>query len=165
MASFHTKTFAVQDNYYTPKSAWEAIQDYIPLQAVIWEGFTGNGHSAEFLRDLGFEVISNEEDFFENNHGDIVVTNPPFSKKRQVFQRLKELDKPFIVIAPVSMIVTKYFRETFENGEIQIIIPRRRIQFLNDDENGNPIRINKCNFDCFYYCYKMNLPNDITWLK
>ena len=24
---------------------------------------------------------------------------------------------------------------------------------------------NACNFDCFYYCYKMNLPRDIVWLE
>jgi hypothetical protein len=24
---------------------------------------------------------------------------------------------------------------------------------------------NQCNFDCFYYCYKMNLPRDIIWLE
>ena len=23
---------------------------------------------------------------------------------------------------------------------------------------------NKCNFDCFYYCWRMGLPQDITWL-
>ena len=82
-----------------------------------------------------------------------------------MFERLKELDKPFIVIAPVSTIVTKYFRETFDDGEIQIIIPRRRIQFITIDEEGSPHTPNRCNFDCFFYCYKINIPNDITWLK
>ena len=24
---------------------------------------------------------------------------------------------------------------------------------------------NRCNFDCFYYCWKMNLPRDIVWLN
>jgi hypothetical protein len=23
----------------------------------------------------------------------------------------------------------------------------------------------KCNFDCFYYCWKMALPRDIIWLE
>ena len=165
MASFHTKTFTKNDEYMTPKSAWEAIQDYIPKDKIIWEGFAGAGSSAQFLTELGFEVESYDEDFFENNHGEVIITNPPFSKKRQVFERLKELDKPFIVIAPVSTIVTKYFRETFDDGEIQIIIPRRRIQFITIDEEGSPHTPNKCNFDCFFYCYKINIPNDITWLK
>jgi hypothetical protein len=31
-------------------------------------------------------------------------------------------------------------------------------------KNGNE-QTNKCNFDCFYYCYKMNLEKDIIWLE
>ena len=95
MASFHTKTFTKHDNYMTPKSAWEAIQQFIPNDKVIWESFAGNGNSSKFLTELGFDVICKEEDFFEVDYGDIIVTNPPFSKKKEVFTRLKELGKPF----------------------------------------------------------------------
>jgi len=24
---------------------------------------------------------------------------------------------------------------------------------------------NACNFDCFYYCYKIGLPSAMTWLE
>ena len=37
--------FDVNDEYFTPKSAWEAIKDYIPKDKVIWEAFYGNGTS------------------------------------------------------------------------------------------------------------------------
>jgi len=39
MAGFHTKTFTKHDDYMTPKSAWEAIKQYIPKNKVIWEPF------------------------------------------------------------------------------------------------------------------------------
>jgi len=150
----------------TPKSAWEAINHIIPKDKVIWEAFAGNGNSAENLRDLGYEVICKEEDFFEVNYGDIIITNCPFSKKKEVYQRLKELNKPFIVICPTSMLMTNYIRELFNNQKIQIIIPRKRIQFIKTDDQGNLLKQeNKCNFDCFYYCWKMNLPFDINWLE
>jgi hypothetical protein len=74
--------------------------------------------------------------------------------------RLYELDKPFILIFPSSKINTQYFRK-WKNKNLQIIIPRKRIQFI---KNGNELH-NKCNFDCFYYCYKINLPKDIIWLE
>ena len=158
MAGFHTKTFLKHDDYMTPKYAWENIQQYIPKDKVIWEAFMGDGKSGEYLEELGFDVIHNDNDFFESNEGDIVVSNPPFSKTKDVITRLKELDKPFILILPSSKINTQYFR-LFKN-QIQIIIPRNRIQFV---KNGNELQ-NKCNFDCFYYCYKMNLKKDIIWL-
>ena len=49
---------------------------------------------------------------------------------------------------------------------IQIIIPRRRIHFdkLVDGKKPEDF-INRCNFDCFYYCYKMKLDRDIVWLE
>ena len=163
MAGFHTKTFLKHDCYMTPKSAWENIKQYIPKDKIIWEAFMGDGKSGEYLTELGFNVIHNDNDFFLSNEGDVLVSNPPFSKSKEIMYRLKELDKPFILILPCSKISTQYFRENFKDTDnpLQIIIPRKRIQFV---KNGNETQ-NKCNFDCFYYCYKMNLERDIIWLE
>ena len=168
MAGFHTKTFIKHDDYMTPKSAWENIVDYIPKDKVIWEAFYGDGKSGEYLTELGFNVIHEEKDFFTNDLGEIIVSNPPFSKKKEVLTRLKELDKPFIMIMPCSTLTTQYFRKLFADGEnrIQIIIPRKRIHFVKLINGKKPENWkNACNFDCFYYCYKMNLPNDMVWLN
>jgi hypothetical protein len=161
MAGFHTKTFIIHDDYMTPKYAWENIKHIIPKDKVIWEAFYGDGKSGTFLEEMGFNVIHKEVDFFENNLGEVVISNPPFSKAKEVLKRLKELDKPFILILPSSKINTQYVRENYKNQGLQIIIPRKRIQFI---KNGNELQ-NKCNFDCFYYCYKMDLPKDIIWLE
>lgn len=163
MAGFHTKRFLKHDDYMTPKSAWENIKDYIPTNKVIWEAFYGDGQSGKDLESLGFSVIHEPIDFFENNHGDIIVSNPPFSKIKKILERLKIIDKPFIFILPSSKIATNYFREWA--GKIQIIIPRKRIHFKKKVNGVVPDNWkNMCNFDCFYYCYKMNLPRDIIWL-
>jgi len=164
MAGFHTKTFTIHDDYMTPKYAWENIQHLIPKDKQIWEAFYGDGTSGSYLKELGFDVIHDKVDFFENNLGDIIVSNPPFSKSKMVFQRLAELDKPFIMIMPASKIFTSYVRENFKNKKLQIIIPRKRIHFIKL-EDGKPVESkSSCNFDCFYYCYKMGYENDIIWL-
>jgi len=164
MAGFHTKTFLKHDDYMTPKYAWEHIQHLIPKDKVIWEPFYGDGTSGTHLRELGFEVIHRPIDFFENNLGDIIVSNPPFSQSKQVMSQLKKLDKPFIMILPSSKINTSYIRENYKNTELQIIIPRKRIQFIKLVDGETQTK-NACNFDCFYYCYKMNFPKDIIWLE
>jgi hypothetical protein len=165
MAGFHTKTFLKHDDYMTPKYAWENIKQFIPKDKIIWECFYGDGNSGKYLQELGFKVIHEEIDFFNNNKGEIIITNPPFSKTKEVLARLELLDKPFIIILPCSKINTSYFRQ-WKNKNIQIIIPRKRIHF-NKLVNGKiPENLkSSCNFDCFYYCYKMNLPNDIVWLE
>lgn len=166
MASFHTKTFLKHDDYMTPKSAWYNIKEYIPKDKIIWECFYGDGNSGRYLQELGFNIIHEPIDFFENNKGDIVVTNPPFSKVPAILERLVSLNKPFIMIMPSSKINTQYVRKLFKNNDIQIIIPRKRIHFekLIDGKKPDEWK-NACNFDCFYYCWKMNLPKDIIWLE
>ena len=164
MATFQHKTFIKHDDYMTPKYAWENIQKFIPKDKVIWESFYGDGKSGTFLQELGFNVIHEPIDFFEENKGDIIVSNPPFSLSKEVMIRLYELDKPFILIFPSSKINTQYFRKWKDKG-IQIIIPPKRIQFEKIVNGETKEQKNSCNFDCFYYCYKMNLEKDITWLE
>lgn len=167
MAGFHTKTFLKHDDYMTPKSAWDNIKQFIPKEKVIWEAFYGDGKSAEYLRELGFSNVIHEPiNFFDNDLGDIIVSNPPFSLAKEIMPKLSELDKPFILIMPSSKIFTSYMRDNFMDKKIQIIIPRRRIHFEKLVDGKVPENYKSgCNFDCFYYCYKMNLKNDITWLE
>jgi hypothetical protein len=149
----------------TPKYTWENIIEYIPKDKVIWECFYGDGKSGEDMIELGLNVIHEPIDFFKENRGDILVSNPPFSKKQEVFTRLKLIDKPFIMICPSSMINTKYIRELFsDSNHLQIIIPKKRIQFIKRKDGENVLN-GRCNFDCFYYCYKMNLDKNIIWLN
>ena len=173
MAGFQTKTFAKHDDYMTPKSAWENIQQFIPKDKVIWEAFYGDGTSGKHLQELGFDVICEDVDFYKEERGDIIVTNPPFSDCKNVFTRLAILDKPFIMILPVSKMSTTYFRDWLEevealhpeiDNQIQLIVPKKRIQFIKMI-NGKRVDLKTtCNFDCYYYCHRINLPKSIIHL-
>ena len=168
MAGLHTKSFIKHDDYLSPKSAWKDIRHLIPNDKVLWEAFYGDGKSGQYLRELGFDVIHDPIDFFENDKGEVVISNPPFTIKKEVFTRLVALGKPFIMISPCSMINTQYIRRLFStsNYPLQIIIPRKRIQFEKLVDGIVPSGWKSdCNFDCFYYCWKLNLPQDITWLS
>lgn len=163
MAVFNPKTSSKHDDYMTPKSAWTAIIDYIPKDKVIWEAFYGDGKSGTYLQELGFNVIHEPVDFFENDLGEIIVSNCPFSKTKEVMERLLVLDKPFIMLLPVSKIATGYFKDW--KDKIQIIIPKKRIHFQKQVNGVVPANWkSSCNFDCFYYCYKIDLPQSIVWL-
>lgn len=156
-------SYIKHDDYMTPKSAWEEIKDFIPKDKVIWEAFYGDGVSGNYLRELGFEVIHKDINFYEHNIGDIIVSNPPFSDAKNVMNRLKILNKPFILILPSSKINTQYMRDTFK-GKLQIIIPKKRINFIKLINGVAEDNKSNANFDCFYYCYNIGLESDITWL-
>ena len=150
--------FKTDDEYMTPKMAWENIIPFIPQEKVIWEPFYGDGKSGQFLRDLGCNVVHEPIDFFTSNEGEIIISNPPFSLKKQVFKRLHELQKPYILLLPIQTITKKYFTTYFKD-KCQIIIPQKRIQFVKDGQQTSASWL-----DVIYLCYNMNLQKDIIYL-
>ena len=154
----------IDDEYDTPKELWENIKEYLPKKdTIVWEPFYSNGQSGNILSDLGCTVMQGKSDFFdvgENiiNKVDFIVTNVPFSKKKEILKKLKEIDKPFIIIMPASTIFTQYLNDTFGN-EIQIIVPKKRMHFIK-----NGVLLKRTSFDSCYFCYKLGLKNDIIWL-
>ena len=152
-------SFTNDDDYMTPKSAWEDISDYLPTDKVIWECFYGDGRSGTHLRELGFDVIHENIDFFEYNIGDVIVSNPPYSIKKEVFTRLKILDKPFVMLVPTTTLHTKYFKELFMNDRVQVIFPHKKRQFISNKKT-----LKGCSFYTCYVCYKMELPKDVILL-
>lgn len=160
MSNFSHKNFLKDDDYSTPSYVWEDIKEFIPKDKVIYEPFYLDGKSGEILKELGFNVIHECVDYFTNEFEyDIIVSNPSFSNIKEVLNKLHDDDKPFILLMPTSKINTQYFRK-WRNKNIQIIIPKKRIAFIK-----NKVQTKSCNFDCLYYCYKMNLPNDITFIE
>ena len=152
--------FVKDDEYNTPKEVWESIAHLLPKDKILWECFYGDGKSREYLSDLGFKVEHHKIDFFDdpNFDYDILVSNPPYSIKPKVFKRLSEIDKPFMMLVPVSTI-TKKFLKTYFQDKIQIVIPKTRIHFVK-----NGVQTKASWFDTLWVCYKMNLEKDIIFL-
>lgn len=148
------------DNYNTNKEDWIRIKDYIPLDKKIWSPFYCDGKQKDHFKDMGFDIIHEDEDFFSYTpEYDMVIDNPPFSKKKEILKRLKELDKPFILVCPSMLLSYKYFQEDFK--DIQILIPYKRINFrhlTSTKRNYSPP------FASFYFCYKMNLDKDLIFI-
>ena len=153
MATYLQYQPQVNDNFKTPIEVWKNIQYLIPEDKQIWCPFYYNGEHT--LKELGYDIIHNDEDFFENNRGDIIIDNPPFSIKKEILKYCMEIDKPFILIMPMATLNTIYFR--MYKNKIQIIIPPKRYNFMPESKSS-------ATFNCLYFCYKMNLENDITWL-
>ena len=154
--------FNNDDQYNTTREIWSSIADYIPNDKIIWEAFMlGNtsSKSVEILRNMGKTCIGYHDiDFFVADYGDIIVSNPPYSMKKKIFARLAVLNKPFILVLPISTI-TKQFVKVLQRDKLQLIIPAKRMQFIKGDDP-----LSRCWFDTCFLCYKMDLPRDITFL-
>ena len=152
------------DEFYTFAKDWQKIEQYIPKDKIVWEPFSnGDFEGVDYLKSIAKELISNTGDFFAaDNAGDIVITNPPFSIKRQVLQRLKELDKPFIMILPTLTLQTKYLKQIY-GDDIQVIMPTNKIFFYKWID-GEKVHYDKLSYYCCYICHKMDLPKDFILL-
>jgi hypothetical protein len=148
------------DNYATDLKGWEIIKNYIPTDKQIWSPFYCDGKQKEYFKQMGFDIIHQDEDFFQNNKGEIVIDNPPFSKMKEICIRLKELDKPFIIIAFSKVMLMKWFQRLFKD-HLQVIIPFERPTFTH---LNNPKKGYTPPFGVMYYCYKMNLEKDLIFI-
>jgi hypothetical protein len=150
------------DNYATDKKGWEIIGDFIPRDKKIWSPFYCDGKQKQYFKELfGLDIIHEDKDFFNYEPDyDIIVDNPPFSKMKEVCIRLKELDKPFILISFSKVILLKWFQRLFKN-DLQVIIPFTRPTFSH---LTNPKKGYTPPFGVQYYCYKMNFKKDLIFL-
>ena len=144
------------DNYTTNKENWEKIKHLIPKDKIIWSPFYCDGKQKEYFEEMGYNIIHEDKDFFSYiPQYDICIDNPPFSKIRDVLIKLKEIDKPFILVCPNHTFQYKFFQRPFKK-HLQLFYYR-----LIDGEKKI---YNKLSWYSCYICYKMNLPNDIVWL-
>lgn len=148
------------DNYITDKSGWDIIKKYIPTDKQIWSPFFCDGKQKEYFKGMGIDIIHEDRDFFKwNPTCDLLIDNPPFSKLRIICERLKQIDKPFIMLMPSSKINAVWFQKLFCD-ELQVIIPKKQIKF----HHLNPNKKFSFNWGVYYYCYKMNLKKDLIFV-
>lgn len=93
---------------------------------------------------LEISHISTGQDFFkyEPKHWDIAISNPPFSKKLDVYKRLNSFKKPWVMLGNMMQINYMEIGNYFADNSIQMIIPDKRVSF-----DGNP-----SSFCSGYFC-------------
>jgi len=150
------------DNYATDKKGWEMIKEYIPSDKKIWCPFYCDGKQKEYFKDIGFDVLHEKKDFFSYiPEFDIIIDNPPFSKFKPICKKLKELDKPFILVCPARTLQLKHFQDHFKE-HLQILVPRTRPTFSHLTK---PTKGYTPPFGVMYFCYKMNFDKDLIFLN
>lgn len=147
------------DENRTPAYAVIPILEYLPKDKIIWCPF--DKEDSEFVKILnnrGFKVvyshISLGQDFYkyEPDEWDIIVSNPPFTKKRQIFERALSFGKPFALIMTNVWLNDSAPKQLFKDKDLQLLMFDKRIDF-----NGDKKMIT---FSSSYYCYNL-LPKQI----
>ena len=98
------------DECYTPFYAVEPLLEFLPKDKIIWCPFDEEWSAFyQLFLKHGYSVIRSSlaegQDFFryEPENWDILVSNPPFSKKDEVLKRAFSFNKPFALLLPLSL--------------------------------------------------------------
>ena len=149
------------DECYTPKYAVEPILRYIPKDYVVWCPF--DKEYSEFVKQISNKVISthidNGQDFYNyepDDHWDCIVSNPPFTNKRKIFERALSFNKPFALIMSNTWLNDSAPKQLFRDKELQLLMFEKRMKFLKPDGTVE----NKITFSSSYWCWNF-LPKQI----
>lgn len=93
------------DEYYTRREDAEIIADQlVGLPLKVWCPFNdGDSVWVDVLTERGFDVVCTDGDFFETEPPagvQCIISNPPFSKKREIMERIRQLGIRFALILP-----------------------------------------------------------------
>lgn len=92
------------DEYFTRDQDAETIAQHIIRPMKVWLPFNDRGGAFErVLPHHGHKVVVTDGDFFETDPPkgvQAVISNPPFSRKKEVVKRLDELGLKYALIMP-----------------------------------------------------------------
>ena len=155
-----TPSFNEKDEYYTPSILVKPILQYIKPQSTIWCPFdTIDSEFVIQLKNEGHKVLYSHiwlgQDFFEyepDEEYDYIISNPPFTLKLKVLERLYKLNKPFAMILGLPILNYQEVGEFFLDKELQLLIVDKKVSF-----DGNTSSFNNS-----YFCYNI-LPKDLIF--
>lgn len=134
------------DEFYTPLYAIEPILKYIRPYSTIWCPFDEEQSLfVKRFREEGHTVIATHintgTDFFdcEIPQCDYIISNPPYSCKGDVLQRLFDIGKPFaMLVGVVGLFESQKRFEMFAKNDFEILYMNRRVAYFKSYDEQKP---------------------------
>jgi hypothetical protein len=155
------------DEFYTPPYAILPLLKYIKPKSTIWCPFdTMESWFVKILSNEGHRVLYSHLDsgadfFVETMECDYIISNPPYSKKGEVIQRLFSIDIPFaMLVGVVGLFESKKRFDMFRDNDFEIMYFNKRIAYFKNYAEQKP-SLNPP-FSSVYICKKI-LPKPIIF--
>jgi len=133
------------DEFYTPRYAIKPLLKYLPKGKVIWCPF--DTHRSLIVSELNlngnYAVHTHLDDgldfFCTPCLGEIIVSNPPYSKKTEVFKRLFELGVPFaMIVGVVGLFESEKRFQLFSQNDFEVMWLNKRISYFKSFDDEKP---------------------------
>lgn len=131
-------SFNKNDEYYTPAYAIYPIIKFLKPGSIIWCPFDKKDSKfVEVFSNNNFTVvyghIETGQDFFKVDvpKCDYIISNPPYSLRGEVFERLYKIGKPFAMLINFQGIFDHKKRfEMFKNNRVEMLWLSPRIDYI-----------------------------------
>ena len=149
------------DECYTPEYAVLPLLEFLePFRGqTIWCPF--DKPESEFVKvltkydyDIVYSHIDNGQDFYtyQPEHFDLIVSNPPFSNKRRIFERANSFNKPYCLLMTLAWLNDTAPKILWKDKDLQLLMFDERVRFKGMGSQPT--------FSSAYYCYNF-LPKQI----
>ena len=129
------------DEFYTPVYAIEPLIKYLnPGSSILCPFDTEKSNYVKYLQERGFTVkyshIQNGGDFFKLEEDDFegidyIISNPPYSLKFEVFEKLFQVGIPFaMLVGVVGLFESQKRFELFRDNAFEIMYMNRRVSYF-----------------------------------
>lgn len=148
------------DECYTPKEAIMPLLKFLDKDKIYYD--CTSGISSQLVNTMSqnkFNCKSSDKLDFLNDpitkNIDVIITNPPYSKKDKFLKKCYEIGKPFALLLPVSSLQGKARGQMFAENGIEILVLNNRIDFTG---KGSP------HFGVAWFCCNL-LPKELIFFE
>lgn len=135
------------DECITPDYAVIPLLKYIPKSWIIWCPFDKEDSAfVRIFKENGYSVIYSHieygQDFYTyepSEHWDILISNPPFTNKRDIFVRAMSFKKPFALLMTNTWWNDSAPYHLFKDKSLNILSFNKRIKYKNNGVVNNKI--------------------------
>ncbi len=147
----------------------EPILEFLKDKKKIWCPFdTEDSNFVKLLRERGHEVVATHisqgscGDFWNIEvECDAIVSNPPYSKKFELFDRLFKLRKPFaMLVNGTALFGSRARSDLFSNNDFEMLNLLPRVEYFKD--YNCQVSCGSPPFQSIYVCSKL-LPKQIMF--
>ncbi|HDZ5042900.1 TPA: sugar-phosphate nucleotidyltransferase [Campylobacter jejuni] len=165
--------YKLKDEYYTPKMLIEFLIPFLyenDIEKILCPFDDENSNYVKVFKKYGFDVIyghiNQGKDFFTkwwiDCEFDILITNPPFSKKNEIIRLLDNENIDFMLLMNLMSINYQDFSETLRISNskkpINFIIPNKKVSFDGNTSSFSSGYICNCIENNFF----IDLPHNNT---
>jgi len=146
------------DECYTPREAILPLMEFLDKSKTYYDCTSGiSSQLVDTMNSSGYKCLpSGNIDFLKDDEMpkcDVIITNPPFSKKDKFIEECYKTGKPFALLLPVSSLQGQKRGEMFNKHGVEILALNKRIDFTG---KGSP------HFGVAWFCHKI-LPEKLMF--